>query len=123
MRGASFLDLVAAWLVALLGLIHLAVGRAVFVAPTSARIWFASAGFLLIVTGLANVAAHGKADRAQNGAALAGSASILILGALIARSDPGLLRQPQTLVLLALGALLTSQRLLALTRGRRRRRR
>src|SRR6476620_4763442 len=123
MRGASFLDLVCAWLVALLGLLHLAVGRAVFTAPTNARIWFASAGFLLIVTGLANVAAHGKADRAQNGAALAGSLSILILGGLIARSDPGLLWQPQTLVLLALGALLTVQRLQGLSRGRRRRRR
>src|SRR4051812_15667633 len=122
MHRASFLDLVSAWLVALLGILHLAVGRAVFTAPTTPRIWFASAGFLLIVTGLANVAAHGKADRSQNGAALAGSASILVLGLLIARSDPDLLRQPQTLVLLALGAFLTIQRLRALTRGRRRRR-
>src|SRR5689334_11678681 len=108
MRGAAFLDLVAGWLVALLGLLHLAVGRAVFTAPTTSRVWFASAGFLLIVTGLANVAAHGRADRAQNGAALAGSVSILVLGASIARSDPGLLWQPQTLVLLALGAFLTA---------------
>jgi uncharacterized membrane protein HdeD (DUF308 family) len=122
MRGAAFLDLVCAWLVALLGLLHLAVGRAVFTAPTTGRIWFASAGFLLIVTGLANVAAHGKADRAQNGAALAGSVSILVLGGLIARSDPALLRQPQTLVLLALGAFLTLQRMQMLSRGRRRRR-
>jgi uncharacterized membrane protein HdeD (DUF308 family) len=123
MRGAAFLDLVCAWLVALVGVLHLAVGRAVFVAPTTGRIWFASAGFLLIVTGLANVAAHGKADRAQNGAGLAGSLAILVLGGLIARSDPGLLWQPQTLLLLALGAFLTVQRLRMLTRGRRRRRR
>jgi uncharacterized membrane protein HdeD (DUF308 family) len=122
MRSASFLDLVAAWLVALLGIVHLAVGRAVFTVPTTPRIWFASAGFLLIVTGLANVSAHGKADRAANGAGLAGSASIILLGALIARSDPDLLRQPQTLVLLALGGFLTIQRLRAFTRGRRRRR-
>jgi uncharacterized membrane protein HdeD (DUF308 family) len=122
MRGASFLDLVCAWLVALLGVVHLVVGRAVFTAPTTPRIWFASAGFLLIVTGLANVGAHGKADRSANGAGLAGSASILVLGVLIARSDPDLLRQPQTLVLLALGAFLTIQRLRAFTRGRRRRR-
>ena len=123
MRSASsFLDLVCAWLVALLGVLHLFVGRAVFMAPTTERIWFASAGFLLIVTGLANVAAHGKADRAANGAALAGNVSILLLGLLIARSDPDLLRQPQTLVLLALGGFLAIQRLRAFTRGRRRRR-
>src|SRR3954466_13844797 len=103
MRGASFLDLVCGWLVALLGLLHLAVGRAVFTAPTTGRVWFASAGFPLVVTGVANAAAPGKADRAQNGGAVAGSVSILVLGALIARSDPALLRQPQTLVLLALG--------------------
>src|SRR4051812_7525101 len=122
MRGTRSLDLICGWLVTVLGILHLAVGRAVFTAPTISRIWFASAGFLLIVTGLANVAAAAKTDRAQNGAGLAGSLSILVLGALIARSDPALLRQPQTLVLLALGAFLTIRRLRMLAyRGRRRR--
>src|SRR3954463_1504635 len=122
MVGTRFLDKACAWLVAIIGVVHLAVGRAVFTAPTTQRIWFASAGFLLIVTGLANLAAHGSRDRIQNVAALAGSASILILGALIARSDPHVLRQPQTLVLLALGAFLTLQRLRALAYSGRRRR-
>jgi uncharacterized membrane protein HdeD (DUF308 family) len=122
MRGTRSLDLLCGWLVAILGIVHLAVGRAVFTAPTISRIWFASAGFLLIVTGLANVAAVGQGGRAQNGAGLAGSLSILALGALIARSDPALLRQPQTLALLALGVFLTIQRLRGLAyRGRRRR--
>ena len=114
MTAIRFLDKACASLVALLGVVHLAVGRAAFTAPNPQRIWFASAGFLLIVTGLANLAAQGKVDRAQTSAALVGSASILILGALIARSDPHLLWQPQTLVLLALGAFLTAMRLRAL---------
>ena len=122
MAGTRLLDKACAWLVAILGIVHLAVGRAVFTAPTTQRIWFASAGFLLIVTGLANLAAQGKAGRMQNAAALAGSASILILGALIARSDPHLLREPQTLVLLALGAFLTVQRLRGVAYSGRRRR-
>ena len=114
MTAIRFLDKACAVLVAILGVVHLAVGRAAFTAPNPQRIWFASAGFLLIVTGLANLAAQGKVERAQTGAALAGSASILILGALIARSDPHLLWQPQTLVLLFLGAVLTTRRLQAL---------
>jgi hypothetical protein len=120
MRGAATLDRLCGWLVAMFGAVHLFVGRASFTAPTTQRIWFASAGFLLIVTGLANVAAQGSGSRMQTLAGLAGSISILILGALIAKADPHLLREPQTLVLLALGAFLTIMRLRGLAyRGRR----
>lgn len=100
----------AAWLVAVIGIAHLAVGHAVFTAPTSARVWFASAGFLLIVTGLTNLAARDASNRLQTFAALVGAAAILIIGALIAAADPKLLWQPQTLLLLALGLLLMIQR-------------
>ena len=103
-------DRAAAWLVCILGIVHLGVGYAVFIAPNERRIWFASAGFLLIVTGLANLAAQGTGSRMQSAAAAVGSMSILVIGALIAIADPDLLAQPQTLTLLALGLLLTVQR-------------
>jgi sulfite exporter TauE/SafE len=109
-------DKAAAALVALIGLVHLAVGRAAFTDPNERRIWFASAGFLLIVTGLANLAAARLADRAVQLAALAGAAALLILAALIARADPDLLRQPQTIALIALGAFLTLRRVQSLGR-------
>jgi peptidoglycan/LPS O-acetylase OafA/YrhL len=102
-----FADKIAAWLVSILGIAHLAVGHAVFIDPTERRIWFASAGFLLIVTGLANLGAQDAKSRIQSLAAAVGSVSIMVLGALLARADPDLLMQPQTLTLLALGALLT----------------
>ena len=108
MRSA---DRIAAWLVSILGVAHLAVGHAVFIEPTERRIWFASAGFLLIVTGLANLGAQGGESRIQSLAAAVGSVSIVVLGALLARADPNLLLQPQTLTLLALGVLLTVCRL------------
>ena len=101
----------AAWLVCLLGIAHLAVGHAAFIQPTERRIWFASAGFLLIVTGLANLGARGAGSRIQSLAAAVGSLSIVVLGALLARADPNLLMQPQTLTLLALGIFLTIRRL------------
>ena len=103
-------DKVAAWLVCILGVAHLAVGYAVFIEPNDRRIWFASAGFLLIVTGLANLGAQGGARRMQSLAAAVGSLSILVIGALLAAADPDLLTQPQTLTLLALGLLLTLNR-------------
>ncbi len=106
-----FLDKAAAWLVCILGVVHLAVGHAVFTEPNERRIWFASAGFLLIVTGLANLGAQGGGTRMQSLAAAAGGLSILVIGALLAVADRGLLFQPQTLTLLALGVLLTVQRL------------
>ena len=102
-----FANKIAAWLVCIVGIAHLAVGHAVFIDPTERRIWFASAGFLLIVTGLANLAAQDAKSRIQSLAAAVGSVSIVVLGALLARADPNLLMQPQTLTLLALGALLT----------------
>lgn len=103
-------DRVAAWLVCLLGAAHLAVGSAVFAAPTQRRVWFASAGFLLIVTGLANLAAQSGATRLQSLAGGVGSVSILIIGTLLAMAEPGLLTEPQTPILLAFGALLTACR-------------
>ena len=106
-----FVDKAAAWLVLSLGVAHLAVGYAVFIAPTERRIWFASAGFLLIVTGLANLAAKDGRTRLQSLAAAAGGMSILAIGTLLALADPDLLLQPQTLTLLALGLFLTVQRL------------
>jgi len=106
-----FADKVAAWLVCILGAAHLAVGHAVFTDPNERRIWFASAGFLLIVTGLANVGAQSGGTRMQSLAAAAGNLSILVIGALLALADRELLTQPQTLTLLALGLFLTVNRL------------
>ncbi len=106
-----FADKAAAWLVCILGVVHLAVGHAVFIEPNERRIWFAAAGFLLIVTGLANLGAQAGRTRMQSLAAAAGGLSILVIGALLALADPDLLIQPQTLTLLALGLLLTVQRL------------
>lgn len=106
-----FADRIAAWLVCILGIAHLAVGHAVFTEPNERRVWFASAGFLLIVTGLANLGAQSGGTRMQSLAAATGSLSILVIGALIAWADPDLLTQPQTLTLLALGLLLTVNRL------------
>ena len=117
-----YVDIAAGWLVCLIGVLHLAVGHTAFTAPTEPRIWFASAGFLLIVTGLANLAAQGAAGRMQQAAALAGSSSILVMGTLMAASDRELLSEPQTWVLLGLGLILTVQRLRSITgRGAARR--
>lgn len=104
------LDRIAAMLVLLLGVAHLLVGHAAFLTPTEPRIWFASAGFLLIVTGLANLAARASPTRTAVAAALVGDLSILMIGALLIRASPELGAQPQTLVLLALGTVLTVQR-------------
>jgi uncharacterized membrane protein YecN with MAPEG domain len=106
----GFVDKMAAGLVCILGATHLAVGHAAFTHPNEGRIWFASAGFLLIVTGLANLAAQSGVNRLQSFAAAVGSLSILVIGMLLALADPDLLTQPQTLTLLALGLLLTVNR-------------
>ena len=111
------LDRIAGALVVLIGLAHLAVGRAAFTAPTAPRIWFASAGFLLVTAGLANLACVSRPSRLQAAAGISGGLAILILGALIVAGDRELLTQPQTLVLLALGVLLTVLRLRDLLRG------
>lgn len=105
-----FADKIAAWLVCILGGAHLAVGHAVFSEPNERRIWFASAGFLLIVTGLANLGAQGGRTRMQSFAAAVGSLSILVIGGLLALADRDLLTQPQTLILLALGLFLAVRR-------------
>lgn len=112
------LDRLAALLVVLFGLLHLFVGRAVLADPTNPRIWFAAGGFLLVTTGLANFAAAAEArpSRLASAAALSGNFALLILGALIAKGDPALLREPQTLALLAIGAFLTLMRVRELMR-------
>jgi len=107
----GYVDRIAALLVLLFGLLHLAVGHRAFADPTEARIWFAAGGLLLVTTGLANLAAAGAGSRLQSAAAASGSLAILILGALIARGQPALLTEPQTLLLLAIGMLLTALRL------------
>ena len=106
-----FADKLAAWLVCILGAVHLVVGHAVFTDPNERRIWFASAGFLLIVTGLANVGAQSGGTRMQSLAAAVGNLSILVIGVLLALADRELLTQPQTLTLLALGLFLSVNRL------------
>jgi peptidoglycan/LPS O-acetylase OafA/YrhL len=106
------LDRLGALLVAFFGLLHLYIGRAVFADPTTPRIWFAAGGFLLVTTGLANFAAASasRPSRLDSAAALSGSLALLILGGLIARGDPGLLGEPQTVVLLAIGLFLAARR-------------
>ena len=103
-------DRVAAILVALFGLLHLYIGRAVFTDPTNPRIWFAAGGFLLVTTGLANLAASARPTRLAAAAALSGNLALLMLGALLAKGDPDLLREPQTIALLAIGAFLSVMR-------------
>lgn len=104
------LDRLAAVLVCLFGLLHLFVGRAVLAEPTNPRIWFAAGGFLLVTTGLANLAASARPTRLASASALSGNLALLILGALVAKGDPQLLREPQTLALLAIGAFLSAMR-------------
>ena len=110
------LDRLAAMLVVLFGLLHLFVGRAVFTGPTNPRIWFAAGGFLLVTTGLANLAAGTRPARLASAAALSGNLALLILGALIAKGDPGLLRETQTIALLAIGAFLSLMRVREIVR-------
>lgn len=111
------IDRTAAILVLLFGLLHLAVGYRAFTDPTGPRIWFAAGGFLLVTTGLSNFAAAGAGSRLQSAAAASGSIALLVLGALIARGDPDLLLEPQTVLLLAIGILLTALRLGEIARG------
>lgn len=106
-----FVDKASAWLVCLLGVVHLAVGYSVFVEPTERRVWFMSAGFLLTVTGLANLAAQAHVTRMSSLTAAVGSASILAIGILLALANSDILAQPQTLILLALGLVLAARRL------------
>ena len=60
----GYVDRIAALLVLLFGLLHLAVGHRAFADPTEARIWFAAGGFLLVTAGLANLAVCGATRRA-----------------------------------------------------------
>ena len=109
-------DRAASVLVSLFGLLHLAIGYRAFVSPTEPRIWFAAGGFLLVTTGLANLAASGSGSRLQSAAAASGTVAILVIGGLIARGKPQLLLEPQTILLLAIGLMLTAFRLRDLLR-------
>ena len=111
------IDRTAAFLVVLFGLLHLAAGYKAFTDSTEPRIWFAAGGFLLVTTGLASLAASGAGSRLQSAAAASGSVAILILGALFARGQPALLLEPQTILLLAIGVLLSALRLREIFRG------
>ncbi len=110
---------IASALVILIGLLHLGVGHAAFIAPTERGVWFVSAGFLLVTTGLANMASSTDSAKLQTAAAASGGLAILILGALIASANPDLLFAPQTIVLLLLGVLLSALRLRDLVTHRR----
>jgi hypothetical protein len=90
-------DRIAAVLVALLGGLHLAVGAHAFAAPTQRGVWFLSAGFLLITTGLGNLACSKGASPLQSLAAASGSLAILILGGLLGAADRHLLLAPRPL--------------------------
>ena len=105
------IDRIAGTLLVLFGLLQLAVGYRAFTEPTEARIWFAAGGFLLVTAGLANLAAAEARSRLQSAAAASGSLAILVLGALLARGELALLLEPQSLLLLAIGLLLTALRL------------
>ena len=106
------LDQAAAVIVALIGLLHLAVGREAFLSPSERGVWFLSAGFLLFTTGLANLACAGvRPTRLQSLAAASGALAILVSGGLLAAGDRALLLSPQTLVLLGLGVFLSLRRL------------
>ncbi|WP_425988103.1 hypothetical protein [Brevundimonas sp. TWP2-3-2] len=102
------IDQIAAVLVALFGVAHLAVGHQAFVSPTERGVWFLSAGFLLVVTALANLARARASSRTrlQSLTALSGSVAILVSGALIAASRPDLLFAPESIALISLGILL-----------------
>ena len=103
------IDRAAAVLVGLFGVAHVFVGRQAFFEPTERGVWFLSAGFLLITAALTNYA-RARLQIVPTGVALAalgGSLSILVCGALLGLASADLLNQPQSLLLLALGALLT----------------
>jgi hypothetical protein len=106
-----FIDKASAWLVCLLGLAHLVVGRAVFIEPTERRVWFISAGLLLIVIGLVNLTAQAHATRMNSLTGAVGGGSILLVGILLALANASIVAQPQTLILLGLGLVLTFRRL------------
>jgi len=107
-----WIDRVAASLVLLFGLAHLAAGDRAFLEPSEPGVWFLSAGFLLILIGMANLACatRAPAPRLAVATGLAGGLSILVVGALLAAAAPASMTSPQALVLLALGLVLTALR-------------
>ena len=115
------LDQAAALVVALVGLIHLAVGREAFLSPSERGVWFVSAGFLMLTTGLANLACAGaRPSRLHSLAAASGALAVLILGGLLAAADRQLLLAPQTLVVFVLAGFLSVRRLGEIVRADRR---
>lgn len=99
---------IAATLVLLFGMAHLAVGHRVFLAPTERGVWFLSAGLLLILIGLSNLAVAGRAaaSRLAVATALFGSLSILLVGSLLVVAAPDSMASPQAVALLILGLVL-----------------
>ena len=112
-----FADKAAAWLVCLLAIAHLTIGYHVFIEPTERRVWFMSAGLLLLVIGLANLAAQAQTTRMNSVTGAVGGMSILAVGTLLALANASISVQPQTLVLLVVGVVLTVRRLQDLTIG------
>jgi hypothetical protein len=111
------LDQAAAVIVSLVGLVHLLVGREAFLTPSERGVWFVSAGFLMLTTGLANLScASVRPTRLQSLTGMSGALAVLILGGLLAVADPRLLLAPQTLVVFALGGFLSLRRLGELSR-------
>jgi hypothetical protein len=79
------LDQVAAALILLTGIAHVAVANKAFTDPTEARVWFLSAGLMGIVSGLANLAraSSERPSRLLSLAGLSGSVSMVMMGALL----------------------------------------
>jgi hypothetical protein len=100
----------AAMLVLLFGVAHVAVGHRVFLAPTERGVWFLSAGLLLIVIGLSNLAVAGRAaaSRLAVATALFGNLSILLVGSLLIVATPDSMAAPQAIALLVLSLLLAA---------------
>lgn len=108
----GWVDRIAAVLVTVLGVAHLAVGHAVFFAPTERRVWFMSAGLLAVLIGLVNLACAGRSavSRTAIAAALFGALSILLIGALLTVATPGSTTSPQAIALLGFGVVLAFAR-------------
>jgi len=92
--------------VLLIGIIHVWAGLGVFARPSEDGTWFLAAGLLGITAGFANMARAYDREPHVFGviAAVAGSASVLLVGLLLALTDPSMLRSPASATVLALGA-------------------
>ncbi len=90
-KPLRILDQVAAALILLTGIAHVAVGHRAFTETTEARVWFLSAGLMGITSGLANLA-RARSERPSRLLALAGlsgSLGMVLVGVLMQRTpDP-----------------------------------